>query len=203
MNLIVRVIAAAALAACALAARAETLSVNLAATFEMAPLTAGPTLANLAFTIDTPVSAIQQIPGVALLQNVPIHARFVSEAGTGDTELATTEVAWFSFPDRSYFGIDVRLSNLLTPGDVMQFIWTTPAAPYGGTDTAPLLTQQSLTGLSGAVCYYAAGSGACTYAQTFSDGVYSLSAVPEPGAALLLLAGLAGMAGVARRHPAR
>ena len=154
------------------------------------------TSVSLAFSVDEPLSGVTPQGDFAFqLSDVIIAAAF---NGSVTTSTVNT-VGWFDYGGQNYWGIDIRMANLLVPGDLMQLILSTPLNLYSGSTAAPTLERLSLADLSGAICYYGTGSGACTADGPMSSGTYAVSVVPEPQAAWLLLLGLLMLAG--RRWP--
>jgi hypothetical protein len=191
-----RVLAALGLAACSLAAQAETLRVSIAGNFDLPPLSAGPGTFSMRFDLAEPLEGVvPQFAEAFILNTVRVESVF---NGTPFTSTVNT-VGWFSYADSFYYGIDIRLDNVLVPGDLMQFILVTlDGSLYTGTSDAPTLERVELSGLGGAICYYGLGTGACTAEGTMSGVSYAVGVVPEPATAWLLPLGLAYVA--ARRH---
>lgn len=196
MKMFSRVLAVLGLAACSLAAQAEPLRVSIAGNFELPPLSAGPGTLSMHFDLAEPlVGVVAEGAEAFLVINTSIDTVF---NGTPFTSTLNT-VGWFSYADSSYYGIDIRLDNVLVPGDRMQFIIVTlDGSLYTGTSDAPTLERVELSGLGGAICYYGFGTGACTANGTMSGVSYAVGVVPEPATAWLLPLGLAYIA--ARRH---
>jgi hypothetical protein len=196
MKTLNRHLAALCLAACSWAAQAETLRVDVTADFQLPPLSPGPGNLSLAFSVDEPLSGVTPQGDFAfLLSDLIIAAAF---NGSITTSTVNT-VGWFDYGGQNYWGIDIRMANLLVPGDLMQLILSTPLNLYTGSTAAPTLERLSLTDLLGSICYYGTGSGVCTAQGPMSSGTYAVSVVPEPQAAWLLLLGLLVLAG--RRWP--
>ncbi len=189
-----RPFAAATLATCALATHADTLDVKLTGFVDM-PLAGGQTLVTMSFSLATPIQgAFQQVPGVAMLQGVPVHVSFAGGLPLAQADIASQAIGWFNYTDINYYGIDVRLPGVAAPGDLLQMIWTLNVPPYTGTDTEPEVTPLSADQLYVQSCYYAAGgAGGCDQGSTLGEGTYTttVTSVPEPAAMLLLLPGLA------------
>lgn len=196
MKMFSRVLAVLGLAACSLAAQAEPLRVSIAGNFDLPPLSAGPGTLSMHFDLAEPlVGVVAEGAEAFLVINTSIDTVF---NGTPFTSTLNT-VGWFSYADSSYYGIDIRLDNVLVPGDRMQFIIVTlDGSLYTGTSDAPTLERVELSGLGGAICYYGFGTGACTANGTMSGVSYAVGVVPEPATAWLLPLGLAYIA--ARRH---
>jgi hypothetical protein len=183
MKTLPHTLAALCVAACSLAAHAETLRVGIQGGFELPPLTAGPGTLSMNFEVAEPLIGVEpQFAEAFQIRNLTIDSVF---NGSPFTSTVNT-VGWFSYPASSYHGIDIRLDNVLVPCDRLQFIFGTPVSPFTGSSDAPMLERLVLSGLGGAVCYYGNGTGACTATGTMSDVSYALSAVPEPAAAWLL-----------------
>lgn len=192
----IRHLAALCLAACSCATLAETLRVDLTADFQLPPLSPAPGTLAVAFSVDEPLTGVAPQGDFAFtLSDVIIAAAF---NGSITTSTVNT-VGWFDYGNQFYWGIDIRMANLLVPGDLMQLILTTPMSLYSGSTAAPTLERLSLADLNGAICYYGTGSGACTAQGPMSSGTYAVSVVPEPQAAWMLLLGLLVLAG--RRWP--
>ena len=192
MKTLIRFLAALSLAVCSWASQAETLRVEVTADFQLPPLSPAPGTLSLAFSVDEPLSGVAPQGSFAFtLSNLVIAGAF---NGSITTSTVNT-VGWFDYGDQNYWGIDIRLSNLLVPGDLMQMILTTPMSLYSGSTDTPTLERLSLADLLGAICYYGTGSGACTAQGPMSSGTYAVTAVPEPQAVWLLLLGLAVLAG--------
>jgi len=187
MKTLTRQLAALCLVACSWATQAETLRVDLTADFMLPPLSPGPGTLALAFSVNEPLTGVVPQGSFAFLLNDVIIAAAFNGSITTST---VNTVAWFDYSDTFYWGIDIRLSNLLVPGDLMQMILTTPMSLYSGSTAAPTLERLNLADLFGAICYYGTGSGACTAEGPMSSGTYAVSVVPEPQAAWLLALGL-------------
>ncbi len=197
MKTLNRFLASLCLAACSLAAQAETLRVSINSGFELPPLSAGPGTLSISFDVAEPLTGVEpQFSEAFQIRNVTIDSIF---NGSPFTSTVNT-VGWFSYADSFYYGIDIRMDSVLVPGDRMQFILPTFDILYTGTSSAPTLERLVLTGLGGAICYYGNGFGACTAEGTLTNATYSASPVPEPGAALLLPLGLAFIAAVRLRR---
>ncbi|MBA4178173.1 MAG: hypothetical protein C0505_16700 [Leptothrix sp. (in: Bacteria)] len=187
-----RHLAALCLAACSWASQAETLRVDLTADFQLPPMSPAPGTLSLAFSVDEPLSGVAPQGNFAFtLSDVIIAAAF---NGSVTTSTVNT-VGWFDYGGSSYWGIDIRMADLLVPGDLMQLILGTPMSLYSGTTAAPTLERLSLTDLFGSICYYGTGSGACTAQGSMSSGTYAVSVVPEPQTVWLLSLGLLVLAG--------
>jgi hypothetical protein len=185
------------LAATTLAAHAVDLTVAIGANFDLPPLSAGPGTLSLSFTVADPVAgAIPESNEAFKLIDRTITASF---NGTPVTSVENS-VAWFAYVSQNYYGIDVRLRNMLVPGDLLQMIIPTFDPLYTGTSAAPVLELLSLVNQSGGMYYYPTGSGAFSAEGLLSSVSYTVSAVPEPAAAWLLPAGLVLMAGLRRRR---
>jgi hypothetical protein len=196
MKTLTRHLAALCLAACSWAVQAETLRVDVTADFQLPPLSPQAGTVSLAFSVDEPLSGVTPQGDFAfLLSDVIIAAAF---NGSVTTSTVNT-VGWFDYSDQFYWGIDIRMANLLVPGDLMQLILSTPMSLYSGSTAAPTLERLSLADLAGSICYYGTGSGACTAQGPMSSGTYAVTVVPEPQAAWLMLLGLLVLAG--RRWP--
>ena len=197
MNSLHKTLAALCLAATALVAQADELRVSLTSDFNLPPLSAGPGTLSLAFTLSEPLPGVMpQFDFGFQLTNVPIDAVFNGTSASS----TTNTIAWFAYADQNYFGIDIRLQNLLVPGDALQFIFTTPDALYSGTTSAPTLERLSLSNLGGGLYYYPTGFGGFTSEGPLSNATYDVSVVPEPAAAWLLPVGLLLIAGLQRRR---
>jgi hypothetical protein len=196
VKLVSRILASLALLASSLAAQATELSVSVSGQFLLPPMVTEPGTFSLHFDLSEPLTGVVPQGDTAFtLQNVPVQAVF-----NGSPVMANArEAGWFSYADQNYFGFDIRLSDLLVPGDLMQLIIVTPDSLYSGASNAPILERLSLAGLSGAICYYGNGSGACTAEGPISNTLYRVAVVPEPTTLLMLPAGLALLAAAARR----
>jgi hypothetical protein len=193
-----RFLATVCVAACSLSAHAETsLRVDIVSGFDLPPLSAGPGTLSMAFELPEPLEGVEpQFAEAFQIRNVNISAVF---NGTPFTSTVNT-VGWFNYAESFYSGIDIRLDDVLVPGDRMQFILPTFDALYSGTSSAPTLERLALSGLGGAICYYGNGSGACTAEGILANATYKVSAVPEPAAALLLPLGLSFIGALALRR---
>jgi hypothetical protein len=192
-----RLLAALCLAACSLAAQAETLRVSVSGDFELPPLTAGPGALSLSFDVAAPlVGVVPQFDFAFQISNVTIDSVF---NGSPFTSTVNT-VGWFNYADSNYYGVDIRMDDVLVPGDRLQLIVGTPESPYTGPNTDPTLQHVAWSGLGGLVCYYGNGTGACTAEGPMSNVNYAVAAVPEPAAAWLLPMGLLLIAARHRRR---
>ena len=198
MNTLNRFLATVCVAACSLAANAETsLRVDIVSGFDLPPLSAGPGTLSMAFELLEPLEGVEpQFAEAFQVRNLNISAVF---NGTPFTSTVNT-VGWFNYAESFYSGIDIRLDDVLVPGDRMQFILSTFDALYSGTSSAATLERLMLTGLGGSICYYGNGTGACTADGVLSNATYRVSAVPEPAAALLLPLGLLSIGALVRRR---
>jgi hypothetical protein len=191
-----KTLAALFLAAAAMAAQAEDLMVAVTANFTLPPLMHGPGSLSIGFDLTEPIpGVIAEFDTSFRIENIGIDAIFNGSAVTS----TVNQVGWFSYPDSHYFGIDVRLRDLLVPGDLMQLILTTPLPLSSGPAGEPKLERLSLSDLQGGIYYYGAGSFVPTAEGQLSDGTYRVSAVPEPAAALMLPLGLLLIAMLRRR----
>ncbi len=187
MKTLARHLAALCLAAFSWAAQAETLRVDITADFQLPSLNPGSGNLSLGFSVDEPLSGVTPQGDFAF----QLSGLVIAGAFNGSTTTSTVNtVGWFDYGGQNYRGIDIRMANLLVPGDLMQLILATPMSLYSGSTTAPTLERVSLVDLPGSICYYGTGSGACTAQGPMSSGTYALSAVPEPQAAWLLSLGL-------------
>jgi hypothetical protein len=197
MNFLRKTLATLCLAATTLAAQAVDLTVSIAANFNLPPLSAGPGTLTMSFTVSDPVSgAIPESEFGFKLADLSVAATFNSSSITS----TANQIAWFAYTDSNYFGIDLRLRNMLVPGDVLQMIIPTFDALYTGTAAAPTLEKLNLGNLSGGIYYYPSGLGGATSEGLLSNVSYDVSAVPEPAAAWLLPVGLMLIAGLQRRR---
>ena len=185
-----------ALAATAVAAQAAELRVAVTANFTLPPLYAEPGTLSLGFDLAEP------IPGVIAegdtgfrVENISIDASFNGVAMNS----TVNQAGWFAEPAFGYYGLDVRLSDVLVPSDRLQLILVTPLALYSGATSAPTLERLSLSDLGGGTYYYPTGFGAFTAEGQLSGATYEVSAVPEPAAALMLPLAMALIATVRRR----
>jgi hypothetical protein len=198
MNTLNNFLATVCVAACSLAAHAQTsLRVDIVSGFDLPPLSAGPGTLSMAFELLEPLEGVEpQFAEAFQVRNLNISAVF---NGTPFTSTVNT-VGWFNYAESFYSGIDIRLDDVLVPGDRMQFILSTFDALYSGTSSAPTLERLMLSGLGGSICYYGNGTGACTADGVLSNATYRVSAVPEPAAALLLPLGLLYIGALVRRR---
>lgn len=183
-------LAALSLAGAGLASQAAPIDFSLSASIAMPELAPQPTGVTLHFTVDTPVQAQMQTPGVAYLQAWPVHMSFVGD--TSPALDATADIGWFNYESQDYRGIDVRVADFLSSGDMLQLILVLPEAPFSGPETSPTFSQLDLAGLGGLHCYQAPGRVGCASSEFFGDGHYAAAPghVPEPATALLALSAL-------------
>jgi hypothetical protein len=197
MNLLIKTLATLCLAAAAVAAQAEDLRVAVNADFTLPPLTEGVGSLFIGFDLAQPIPGVIAEGDTSFrVEDIGINALFNGSAVTS----AVNQVGWFSDADSFYHGIDVRLRDLLVPGDLMQLILTTPMALSSGPMSAPVLDRLSLSGLQGGIYYYGPGSFIPTAEGLLSAASYKVSAVPEPAAALMLPLGLVLIAALRRRR---
>jgi hypothetical protein len=192
-----RTLAALCLAASSVAVHAIELHVSITSDFDLPPLSAGPGTLALDFDLSEPLSGVTpQADFAFLLSDITVNAIFNGTLATS----TTNQVGWFAYADSNYFGIDLRLQNLLVPGDLLQFIFTSPESLFSGTTAAPKLDRLSLSALSGGLYHYPTGVGGFTAEGPLSNATYRVSAVPEPTVAWLLPIGLLLIAGLQRRR---
>lgn len=175
--------AAVSLAACALTAQAEPVTISAGGTFTLAPFGAAPTAARLQFAMDSVVVNPGLQPAAFLVYDQAVQFTF----GNVTKAITRNEMGWFGDVNSNYAGVDFRLLDVLTPGDMMQFIWS-PGPLFSGPLTAPTLDLVTLGPIGGVACYYATRFGTCE-ASYFSDGHYSVTAassVPVPTTLALL-----------------
>jgi len=197
MHLLRNTLATLCLLATTLAAQAVDLKVAVSGNFNLPPLSAGPGSLTLTFNVTDPIAgATPEGEEAFSLTNLAIAATFDSTAVLS----VQNSVAWFAYASDSYFGFDVRLRNLLVPGDVLQMIVGTSAPLYSGTSSAPVLDLVSLTGLGGILAYYPTGFGGSPTSGPLSNTSYAVTPVPEPAAAWLLVPGLMVLGGLCRRR---
>jgi MYXO-CTERM domain-containing protein len=197
MKTLSKTLAALCLAAAALAAHAEDLRVTVTSNFTLPPLTDGVGSLSIGFDIAEPLTGVIAEGDLSFrIVDIGITANFNGIAVTS----TSNQVGWFNYADQFYYGIDIRLRDLLVPGDLIQLILATPVATYSGTTSAPALERLSLSGLQSGIYYYGLGSGAVTAEGLLTEATYNVSAVPEPAAALMLPLGLLLIAGVRRRR---
>lgn len=189
-------LAAAGLAACALTAQAEPVTVSAGGTFTLAAFGTGPKVATLQFTMDSNVVNPSLQPNAFLVRDLAVQFTY----GNVTKSITTDEMGWFDDVNSNYAGIDFRLHDVLAQGDMLQFIWS-PGSVFSGPLAAPTLNIVSLGPIGGLACYYATGFGACADSY-FSDGHYSVTAtqVPEPTTLALLPLALGLAAGATRRR---
>lgn len=194
----IRFLATLCLAVCSLAAQADTLRVTISADFQLPPLSPDPGTLSLDFSVSEPLTGVvTQGDGAFFVSNLAVNAIF---NGSATTSLVNS-VGWFAYTDPEYLGLDIRMSSLLVPGDLMQLILVTPVSLFSSGTVAPTLERLSLSELSGAICYYGTGSGVCTADGPMTNGGYAVSEVPEPHAAWLLSVGLLLLSGARRPGP--
>jgi hypothetical protein len=199
MKTLSRTLATLCLAAAAVAARAEVLRVAVTANFTLPPLAAGPGTLTLGFDLAEPIPGVIAEGDTSFrVEDIDIDASFNGIATNSTVNLA----GWFAEPAYGYFGLDVRLSNMLVPGDRLQMILVTPSALFSGTASAPTLDRLNLSDLAGGIYYYPTGYGAHTADGLLSGATYDVSAVPEPATYALMLVGLAVVGGLARSRRA-
>lgn len=187
MKTLSKTLAALCLAAAAVAAQAEDLRVTFTSNFTLPPLTEGLGSLSIGFDLAEPIAGVIAEGDLSFrLENIAIDAIFNGSAATSTSNL----IGWFNYPDYNYFGLDVRLKDLLVPGDYLQMILVTPLPLYSGTTSAPKLDLLSLGDLQGGIYYYGTGYGIPTAEGLLSAATYNVSAVPEPAAALMLPLGL-------------
>ncbi len=187
MKTLSKTLAALCLAAAAVAAQADDLRVTFTSNFTLPPLTEGLGSLSIGFDLADPLpGVIPEYDSSFRLENIAIDAIFNGSAATSTSNL----VGWFNYPEYNYFGLDVRLKDLLVPGDLMQMILFAPQVLYSGTTSAPQLDLLSLADMQGGIYYYGAGSFIPTAEGVLSAATYNVSAVPEPAAALMLPLGL-------------
>jgi len=188
-------LAALGLAACALTARAEPVTVSAGGSFTLAAFGTGPTAATLQFTTDSVVANPSLQPHAFLVRDLAVQFTY----GNVTKIITRDEMGWFDDVTGNYAGIDFRLHDVLAQGDMLQFIWS-PGAVFSGPLATPTLSLVSLGPIGGLACYYPTGFGACADSY-FSDGHYSVTAsrVPEPTTLALLPLAL-GLAAGAMRH---
>lgn len=175
------------LALVALSAPAADLRVEFGAAFELPPLTAGPNTVSLGFVLDeTLAGALPQFDFAFELRDVALSGDF----GGAAFDSRHNSLGWFDYADQNYRGIDLRLRDLLVPGDWLQLLMVTAEPLYSGPNTDPTLLRLSLTGQQGGIYYYPPGSPTFSAEGALTGVRYSVTAVPEPGPAALLAAGL-------------
>lgn len=186
---------AVSLAACALTAHAEPVTVSAGGSFTLAAFGTGPTVATLHFAMDSVVANPSLQPSAFLVHDLAVQFTY----GNVTTIITNDELGWFDDVNGNYAGIDFRLHDVLAHGDMLQFIWA-PGPVFSGPLAAPALNLVSLGPIGGAACYYPTGFGPCTNSY-FSDGHYSVTAtkVPEPTTLALLPLALGLAAGATRR----
>ncbi|MFN0183734.1 MAG: hypothetical protein ACKVQR_07955 [Aquabacterium sp.] len=188
MNTLRKTLAVLCLTAAAVAAHADVLRVSMTSNFTLPSMVDGVGSLSVAFELPEPLVGVMPEGDFAfLLRNIGVDAVFNGSA----VRSTVNTLGWFNYADFNYFGLDVRLRDLLVPGDLMQMILVTPQVLYSGSTVAPTLERLSLDGLAGAICYYGTGTGACTAEGWLSAGTYDVTAVPEPAVALMLPLGLA------------
>lgn len=194
MKPLASLLAALCLAACALAARAEPVTVFAGGTFTLPAFGAGATTATLEFKLDSQVDSPIVDPGAFGVHDLAVQLTYGSVTKT----VTDTQLGWFDYDNGQYAGFDFRLRDVLAQGDMLQFIWW-PGSVFSGPLTAPTLNLVSLGPIGGLACYYPIGTGACD-SSFFSDGHYSVTAsnVPEPSTLALLPLALGLAAGAAR-----
>ena len=198
-------LAALCLAAAAVAAHAEVVSVSITADYTLPPLSPDLRSLSISFDIAEPMAGvIPEFDTSFRIADIDVNATF-----DGSTVLSTTnQVGWFNYADSNYFGIDVRLMNLLVPGDYIQLILTTPGVLYAGSTDAPVLDRLNLTGLGGTIGYFPMSSGGPSASGWLSSATYGVRLaggpvpVPEPATALMVSLGLLLVAMNARRQRA-
>jgi hypothetical protein len=192
-------LAAVSLAACALTAQAEPVTISAGGTFTLAAFGSAPTAARLQFAMDSVVVNPGVQPAAFLVYDQTVQFTF----GNVTTAITRNEMGWFDDLNSNYAGIDFRLLDVLTPGDMLQFIWS-PGLVFSGPLTAPTLDLVTLGPIGGLACYYVARFGACE-ASYFNDGHYSVTAansVPVPTTLALLPLALGLAVGATRRRKA-
>lgn len=196
MKPLASLLAALSLAACALAAQAEPVTVSAGATFALAQFGAGATTATLEFQLDSQVDSPIVDPDAFSVHDLAVQFTYGSLTKT----LNDTQLGWFDYGNGLYAGFDFRLHDVLTQGDMLQFIWA-PGSVFTGPLAAPTLNLVSLGPIGGFACYYPTGAGPCD-SSFFSDGHYSVTAtkVPEPTTLALLPLALGLAAGATRRR---
>jgi hypothetical protein len=165
-------------------------------TFTLTQFGAGATTATLAFELDSQVASPIVDPGAFSVHDLAVQFTYGSVTKT----LTDTRLGWFDYDNGQYAGFDFRLHDVLTQGDMLQFIWW-PGSVFSGPLAAPTLNLVSLGPIGGLACYYPTGTGACDSAF-FSDGHYSVTAtsVPEPTTLALLPLALGLAASATRRR---
>jgi hypothetical protein len=185
----------AVVAAASHAAQAEELLVRLEGSFSIAPSTVARPF-SIEFRVPDPLTGVSPESAEAFsLLAWPVTATLDGSVGT-----YTSRPAWFSYESISYAGFDLRMRDVLTPGDLYQMIVVTPEPLYSGPTSAPTLRLGSLDGLPGEICYYATGSGSCTATGSITNAIWSVSVVPEPAVWLLMSAGLSLLAAARLRR---
>ena len=193
MKLLRNTLAALCMAAAALAAQAEVVRVSITADYTLPPLLAGLGSLSVGFDIAEPmVGVIPEFDTSFRVENLRLEATF-----NGSTVVNTSnQVGWFNYADSNYFGVDLRLRNLLVAGDYIQMILTTPDVLYAGTTDTPLLNRLSMSGLGGSIDYYPTGRGGPSASGWLSTATYDVrlasgpTRVPEPATALMVPLGL-------------
>lgn len=172
----------------AAAARAAPVHIEVTGLFQL-PSQAAPHSVEMAFDVDPLLPGlIVEGPAAFGLEGLAVQTRVDGHVVSNVARMA----GWFWDPLFNFAGIDVRVEDFMSPGDMMQFIWFTPQSLFSGTSDSPSLDLLSLSDLGGLVCHYPTGSGGCTEG-TLASGTYAASdglVVPVPSTALLLPLGL-------------
>lgn len=200
-----RGLAAAGFAAClalAQVARAEPVEVFVAGMIDVAPYTSGPADFFVRFNLDSVIAAahVQSGGEAFVLDDLPVEYGI-----NGASSVAThTSIGWFAYASQNYFGIDIRLFDVLVPGnDQLQIVVPTAMSLFGGPANAPVLDLTLLSSLAGNATYYRFSPFSFN-SGSFDNVIYSVTAAAVPVPSTYALAGLGlGLLGwtARRRHP--